>query len=261
MGIEKSKTDVDKTVVINDKTEDSNEILVEINHPVTPEKAEIENNVKVISKTVDSTSKPKISESSENILPEQIENEKTTQESVNDTTKSETVNSSEEPTEKSETSSTPTQESKSPTPESKSETNMDPTPTPATVSGYWGPTQSKENNTLIYNGAVSNETNTDDADSIDYNTMTTTQQSPTVKPTTINSSLESKESNPSELEANNSINPTPDHGGSKNKVLTIVFVIICASLLALVTFGYGYYRYRNKDKGSYSIPSYTTGLM
>ena len=74
------------------------------------------------------------------------------------------------------------------------------------------------------------------------------------------------EIDPSESGSESKLNASKLNGAdsrkaNSGKILTIALVIICASMLALVTFGYGFYRYRNKDKGSYSIPSYTTGLI
>ena len=89
-----------------------------------------------------------------------------------------------------------------------------------------------------------------------------TEITPKVNQTVQNEIDPSESGSESTLQGSKSkLNGADPEKANSGKILTIVLVIICASMLALVTFGYGFYRYRNKDKGSYSIPSYTTGLI
>lgn len=89
-----------------------------------------------------------------------------------------------------------------------------------------------------------------------------TEITPIVNQTVQNEIDPSESGSESTLQGSKSkLNGADPEKANSGKILTIVLVIICASMLALVTFGYGFYRYRNKDKGSYSIPSYTTGLI
>jgi len=156
------------------------------------------------------------------------------------------------------------------TPERPTVTNAETTGTSATTAAVatTEATTATQTPTIVSNSSVTDKkpdvTNTTAKTETETNNGITLSVS-TEMTSKINQTVQN-EIDPSESGLESKLNASKLNGAdsektNSGKILTIVLVITCASMLALVTFGYGFYRYRNKDKGSYSIPSYTTGLI